>query len=102
KYVNTIANLTLSGNNGPLSNKTFQKKKNMNVGGKQQGYIHSRLWLNSYLQKIETWNIENYEQRFHIIYNRFLDIWKLPDVVLPDVSNGEEQNIFDADKPTFK
>src|SRR5690606_20984810 len=53
KYLNTIGNLTLSGNNGPLSNKTFQEKKIMDLDGNQQGYIHSRLWLNSYLQKID-------------------------------------------------
>ena len=54
KYLNTIANLTLSGNNGALSNRSFLEKKTMNQDGNEQGYIHSRLWLNSYLQKIFT------------------------------------------------
>ena len=44
KYVNTIANLTLSGNNGALSNKSFIEKKTMNKEGKKQGYKYSRLW----------------------------------------------------------
>lgn len=102
KYLNTIANLTLSGNNGALSNKTFSEKKLMNIDGKEQGYNHSRLWLNSYLQKIENWNTNHLEERFEIIYERFLKIWKLPDVIVFDDLIGEELNIFDAEKPTFK
>jgi hypothetical protein len=35
KYLNTIANLTLSGNNGALSNKSFKEKKQMNVDGNE-------------------------------------------------------------------
>ena len=46
-YIHTIGNLTLSGNNGKLGNKPFQEKREMNIDGKEQGYIFSRLWLNS-------------------------------------------------------
>ena len=38
KYLNTIANLTLSGNNGKLSNKQFVEKRDMNEDNKEQGY----------------------------------------------------------------
>lgn len=102
KYLNTIANLTLSGNNGSLSNRTFLEKKTMNEEGKEQGYNYSRLWLNSYLQKIDEWTITHLEERFEIIYERFLKIWKLPEVVVFQEQIDSEQNIFDAEKPTFK
>jgi len=102
KYLNTIANLTLSGNNGALSNKTFQEKKTMNQGGNEQGYLHSRLWLNSFLKNIDEWTIPNLEKRFEIIYERFLKIWPIPEVVLFEEQSDEEQNIFDAEKPTFR
>ncbi|MHA7128631.1 DUF4268 domain-containing protein [Algoriphagus namhaensis] len=102
KYLNTIANLTLSGNNGALSNKTFQEKKTMNQGGNEQGYLHSRLWLNSFLKNIDEWTIPNLEKRFEIIYERFLKIWPIPEVVLFEDQSDEEQNIFDAEKPTFR
>lgn len=102
KYLNTIANLTLSGNNGALSNRPFLEKKTMNQDGKEQGYYHSRLWLNSYLQKIDEWTIPNFEERFEIIYERFLKIWKLPEVQVFEEQSDEELNIFDAEKPTFK
>ncbi|WP_373516994.1 DUF4268 domain-containing protein [Pricia sp.] len=102
KFLNTIANLTLSGNNGALGNKSFLEKKKMNFKVGEQGYIYSRLWLNDYLKTIDTWNIKAYETRFNLISNRFLVIWKYPDVEVP--SNGDiiEQTIFEAESPRHK
>jgi len=100
-HLNTISNLTLSGNNGKLGNKTFLEKKNMNIDGKEQGYKYSRLWLNRFLSEIDNWNIENIEKRFEIIKNRFLEIWKFPDIEI-DTQDFNEVNIFDAEDPTGK
>lgn len=102
KYLNTIANLTLSGNNGALSNKSFLEKKEMNDDGGEQGYDFSRLWLNSYLQSISVWDIAAYEHRLDIIYERFLKVWAFPDVMISESEDSEEQNIFDAESPTYK
>ncbi len=102
KYLNTVANLTLSGNNGSLSNKSFNEKKEMNVDGNEQGYNYSRLWLNSYLKSIEKWTLTEYEERLNIIYERFLKIWEIPDIEIADSDESEEQNIFDAESPTHK
>lgn len=102
KYVNTIANLTLSGNNGALSNKSFKDKKTMNRQGAEQGYNYSRLWLNDYLKTIDNWNIANYNERFDLIYSRFLKIWEYPDVVIPVSENTDEQNLYNAESPTHK
>lgn len=102
KYLNTIANLTLSGNNGALSNRSFADKKSMNRNEGEQGYIYSRLWLNDYLKKIDHWDVAAYEMRFEVIYNRFLRIWEYPNVTLPVSENTDEQNIFDAESPTHK
>tara|TARA_B110001469_G_scaffold127561_1_gene148993 strand:+ start:1896 stop:4430 length:2535 start_codon:yes stop_codon:yes gene_type:complete len=102
KHINTLANLTLSGNNGALSNKSFSEKKSMNKNGGEQGYTYSRLWLNDYLKTINVWSTENYDNRFSIISKRFLAIWKYPDIELPIVEDGEEVNLFDAEKPTHK
>ena len=100
-YLNTIANLTLSGNNGKLGNKPFIDKKNMNIDGKEQGYKYSRLWLNRFLAEQDKWDIETIEKRFELIKNRFLNIWKLPDVEI-DTQDFNEVNIFDAEDPTRK
>lgn len=103
KHLNTIGNLTLSGNNGALSNKSFLAKKEMNNDGYEQGYKYSRLWLNSYLQKIDNWDVSKYEERSNRIYDRFLKIWEYPDVIIYESDDSsEEQNIFDAESPKNK
>lgn len=102
KYLNTIGNLTLSGNNGALSNKSFLAKKEMNNDGKEEGYIYSRLWLNTYLKSIERWNVSFYEKRFNIIYERFLNIWEYPNVIILENDDSDEQNIFDVESPKNK
>ncbi|MCL6259161.1 DUF4268 domain-containing protein [Aquiflexum sp. TKW24L] len=102
KYLNTIGNLTLSGNNGPLGNKSFLAKKEMNNDDQKQGYQFSRLWLNSYLSSLDKWDISKYEERLNIIYDRFLKIWEFPEVEINQESDLEEQNIFDAESPTNK
>jgi len=102
KHLNTIGNLTLSGNNGALGNKSFLVKKEMNIDDSKQGYRFSRLWLNEYLQSIDTWNVDKYEERLSIIYDRFLKIWEFPNVEMAAVDDSAEQNIFDAESPTYK
>jgi uncharacterized protein with ParB-like and HNH nuclease domain len=102
KHINTIGNLTLSGNNGSLSNKSFLKKKEMNKDGNEQGYIYSRLWLNTYLKTLDNWDISKYEERLNIIYDRFLKIWEYPNAIIPENDESEEQNIFDAESPRNK
>jgi uncharacterized protein with ParB-like and HNH nuclease domain len=102
KYLNSIGNLTLSGNNGALGNRSFTEKKEMNIDGNEQGYKYSRLWLNSYLKNLESWDVEKYEERLKLIYDRFLKIWEYPDVEIIESDEGEEVNIFDTDRPTFR
>lgn len=98
--LHTIANLTLSANNGELGNKIFIEKKNMNDKNGKQGYKYSKLWLNEYLKIINEWKPKNLEDRFEKIKERFLQIWKYPNVVIK--KDNKEVNIFDADDPTGK
>lgn len=103
KYLNTIANLTLSGNNGALGNKDFSSKKFMNVNGGEQGYVYSRLWLNKFLKEANVWDLNNFEKRLELIYNRFLNIWEQPIYEESfEAVEEEEKNIFDADEPRNK
>ncbi|MBK9640037.1 MAG: DUF262 domain-containing protein [Saprospiraceae bacterium] len=104
KYLHTISNLTLSGNNGSLGNKTFADKKFLNKDNRQQGYIYSRLWLNQYLKEIDEWNLDTLQKRYKILYDRFIQIWKYPDVILEDeeVENDEDYNIFNAPDPRHR
>lgn len=101
-YLHTIGNLTLSGNNGTLGNKSFEQKKVMNKDGKEQGYVYSRLWMNAYLKNINVWNRETYIERTKILTDRFLEIWKLPNIVVQTNDFAGEINIFDIEDPTDK
>lgn len=97
-FLNTVANLTLSGNNGKLSNKIFSYKRDL----ENAGYKASRLWLNKYLSELEVWNKAEVEKRFDTISERFLEIWKLPEITISDEILNSEINIFEADDPTYK
>lgn len=97
-YLNTIANLTLSGNNGKLGNRIFKEKRDM----KDAGYRDSRLWLNKYISEIDNWGKVELEERFKILSNRFFRIWSIPEIEESvEFSNGEV-NIFEADDPKHK
>jgi uncharacterized protein with ParB-like and HNH nuclease domain len=103
KFLNTIANLTLSGNNGSLSNKSFLEKKQMNRDGKQQGYNFSRLWLNQYLKEIDAWNLDTLSFRFKLLVTRFFEIWHYPEVELDEEFDADEEyTIYNAPEPKFK
>jgi uncharacterized protein with ParB-like and HNH nuclease domain len=100
-YLNTISNLTLSANNGSLQNKVFSEKRDMNLDGKEQGYKFSKLWLNKYLKDQTKWTTQQLNERFEIIRDRFLLIWKIPNIKIED-SDLDEINIFDAEEPKGK
>lgn len=101
-YLNTIGNLTLSGNNGKLGNKPFIEKRDMNIDGKEQGYKFSRLWLNRDLNEKEKWNKEEIENRANEISERFMKIWEMPEIEIEQESDNDEVNIFDAEDPKHK
>jgi uncharacterized protein with ParB-like and HNH nuclease domain len=97
-YINTIGNLTLSGNNGKLSNKSFIDKRDLEGAG----YKDSRLWLNKYLTILEKWDKAEIERRFDLIAERVLKIWEIPNIVIEDKADTNEVNIFDAEDPKHK
>jgi uncharacterized protein with ParB-like and HNH nuclease domain len=102
KHLNTIGNLTLSGNNGKLGNKSFADKQVMNEGGGEQGYKYSRLWLNRDLQTYTSWGVAQVEERAQRIADRFLQVWPAPAFEITPATDSEEVNIFDADEPRHK
>lgn len=101
-YLNTIGNLTLSGNNGKLGNKYFTEKREMNIEGKEQGYRFSRLWLNRDLKDKSTWNSAEIEKRTETMADRFSKIWEFPDIQIEIETANDEVNIFDAEDPKHK
>lgn len=100
---NTIANLTLSGNNGSLGNKPFQEKRDL--PGK--GYQDSKLFLNKYLASITAWTPHELAERFNLIFERVQEVWPYPPLdnfELEELSvlSEDAANIFDIDDPTGK
>lgn len=102
KYLNTIANLTLSGNNGALGNKSFSEKRDMNKDDGRQGYVYSNLWMNEALKTKDGWNVEELEERFKLLYNRYTSIWKYPSITITEDNDDEEYTLFDAPEPKHK
>ena len=97
-YLNTIGNLTLSGNNGKLGNKSFLEKRDI----EEAGYKDSRLWLNKYLSGADKWDKAEIEIRFGLIAEKFLKIWELPNITLAADADNSEVNIFEAEDPKHK
>ena len=97
-YLNTIGNLTLSGNNGKLGNKPFVFKRDL----ENAGYKDSRLWLNKYLSIAEKWDKVEIERRFDLLAERFLKIWQIPNIELEERDENNEVNIFEAEDPKHK
>lgn len=102
KYLNTVGNLTLSGNNGKLGNKGFEEKREMNSDGGEQGYRFSRLWLNRDLKDCTGWGIPQVIARAETIAARFLEVWPAPAVDIQPDTSADEVNIFDAEEPKFR
>jgi hypothetical protein len=71
KYLNTIGNLTLTAYNSNMQNKPFLEKKTI-----ENGFSKSKLYLNDYVKKQNTWNEENIKERASILIDKSLNIWK--------------------------
>jgi hypothetical protein len=95
-YLHTLANLTLSGNNGNLGNKLFIEKRDL----PEKGYRHSKLFLNRYLGEIEKWETIALEARFELLIDRLFEIWPCPVAEEDVLTMSDEVNIFDAEDPT--
>ena len=89
KRIHTIANLALSGNNSALGNKSFLEKRDMNQGGKKQGYRFSKCLLTRQLAGYDKWEIAEMDLRLESIKRRFVEIWRYPDT--PTASDSEEE-----------
>ncbi len=73
KYLHTLGNITLTGYNSKLSNKSFCEKRDM-----KKGFKESRLFLNKALHNLEYWNEEEIINRANYLKDRVLKIWTFP------------------------
>ena len=73
KYLHTIGNLTLTGYNSEMSDKSFQEKRDMPGGFKQ-----SAIRLNIPLQILDNWNEEEILNRSKNLIKQAYKIWPYP------------------------
>lgn len=77
KYVHTLGNLTMTGYNPNLSNKSYlEKKHRKNSEGKEIGYLNG-LFLNSTLATQDNWSVEDIKSRTDYIVTMALEKFKL-------------------------
>ena len=73
EYLHTIGNLTLTGYNSELGDKTFQEKRDM-----EGGFKHSPISLNSNLANLESWNELEIKKRALYLAKLASQIWEFP------------------------
>jgi len=84
KYLHTLGNITLTGYNSNLSNKSFMEKRDM-----KKGFKESRLFLNKALHNVENWNEKEIINRANYLKIRALKIWNYPNTTY----QSQEDNI---------
>ncbi|MGL5960898.1 MAG: DUF4357 domain-containing protein [Cetobacterium sp.] len=85
---NTISNLTLTGSNSNLGNRTFLDKRD----DEQHGYKNSKLYLNKWLGQQDKWNVLKLSERFENIFEDILNIWYRP--ILENESEDKDEIFF--------
>lgn len=78
RWGDTLGNLTLSGANGSLSNKTFQAKDMLDMNG----YDASPLWLDRTLKKHSRWDQDEIRRRGELLADEAVKVWPMPGSVL--------------------
>ena len=92
-YLHTLGNLTLTGYNSELSDRSFCDKKSI-----EGGFDDSPIRLNEYLRKVNEWNAEKIQDRALVLAKKACQIWfapNLPESTLTDYRFGlKEPNIY--------
>lgn len=75
KYINVLGNLTLTGNNSKLGNKSFAIKKNM-----KNGFKESNIRISKGLCVLEKWGKDEIISRGRELFLKAIEVWKYPEV----------------------
>jgi hypothetical protein len=83
-YLHTLANLTLTGYNSEYSNRPYLDKMNLEVKDKKTGEVRkvgfadSKLPLNEWIAKRDTWNEDTLKERQNWWVTSLKKVWPLP------------------------
>ena len=73
EFLHTLGNLTLTGYNSELSDRSFSQKKTI-----EGGFNHSPIRLNDFLRTTDIWNAEQIKSRAEHLALKANDIWFAP------------------------
>ncbi|MCS6905601.1 MAG: HNH endonuclease family protein [Bacteroidia bacterium] len=97
QHSNTLANLAYSGCSD--ENVSFLHKREVC----EHCYAISKLWTNQYLSQIEEFGPEELNQRYKILMDRFVEVWKPPmQIRIVEEQDFERKNILGIDSATGK
>ena len=96
EYLNSLGNITLTGYNSKMSNKSFIEKRDMT-----QGFKESRLFLNRMLSEFDKWDKDSIIKRAAMLKDKSLKIWKYPHSEYQSIENKLESFTLDDKETNF-
>lgn len=94
----TLGNLTIVVNNSSLGNRTFVEKRDLNEQA-SKGFKYSKFNLNESLCDLNEWNLEQLHKRRDVLIEKCLQIWRYPNVTIPEVDTEVEIDIMEIEDP---
>ena len=81
EYTHKIGNLTITGYNSTLGNKSFlEKRDRQSKDGKRFIGYKNGLDINSEIAKLDAWTIENIKHRSKTLIQQLMDMLRFPDL----------------------
>ncbi len=102
EWLNTIANLTLTGYNSKYCNRPFADKRDT-----KDGFKDSNLRLNKFVSQCERWGESELLQRQALLWEQSKELWRYPSTTFkpvekaPDVYSLDDDVIFTGRKILF-
>lgn len=91
-YLHNLGNLTLTGYNPKMSNRSFSEKQNMEKGFKESHFVN----LNAIPGRAETWGEKEIIERRDILIDKTSKVWKFPSTTYTPKKDIEELYEFDG------
>ena len=96
-YLHTIGNLTLTGYNSEMSDKSFMEKMDMKGGFKE-----TAIRLNKYIVKQTHWTESQMQERAQILLKKALKIWSFPTLTEEELAPYQTKEADDTPKYTLE
>ncbi len=101
-YLHTLANLTLTGYNSEYSNRPYLEKMNLEVKDKKTGEVRkvgfadSKLPLNEWIARHDTWNEETLKKRRQWWIQSLKKVWPMPTTTFHPVEEDNSVNLLEV------